>query len=1518
MEKYILYQMELFENLKNCEKNLRKTPKERIKKAYLETRLEQLETLWNDFKEGHKNIILKISKEEDRKLPYFKNEVFEAFEEMYISTKSMLKEMIVPFLKSSNNSQTTGVPDVNDSNKNCDIKLPIIKIPTFTGKYEEWQTFYDLFCSLIHNNEALSPVQKLHYLKSNLSGEPETMLRNFSITDANYEEAWCQLVKRYNNKRFNCNAILKILFTQKMITAESASHIKQLLDTTVTCLKALSNMAIDTRSWDIIINYLVILKLDSESMRQWEQHVSVKSELPTWSELQLYLESRFRSLEMIECIENKSRGKPNILSNDNNIITNFCEHIDSNSTLLATVQVLVESKNGNNHVIRALLDQGSQASFVTEATVQLLKLSRKSVSGWVSGVGEGQMRIKYMVSLCLKSRHNPESRVCVNAYVLRSLTTLLPTTKLHSPEWSDIEKLELADPGYTTPGRIDILLGAEVYSDVLLNGIMKHPTSNLLAQNTIFGWVLSGKICSPRNSARNTVSSLHIQLKDDDILKLFWEQENEPNIIKRRLSKEEERCEKIYDATTTRDKEGRFIVKLPFKTEHPSCQNGKLYEMAARRFMSLEKKLQSNQDFQREYIKVMQEYMDLKHMVEVDSQHIDNQNAVYLPHHGVLREDKTTTKLRIVFDASCKGVNGFSLNDDLLVGPKLQQDLRHILMRWRTHKICITADIIKRYRMVRVAEEDTDFQRLLWRSTPDEQLRHYKLLRLTFGTACAPYLAVKSLQRLADDAEFKYPEAAKIIKNDFYIDDLLTGCETEDEAIEIYNNMNKLLNSGGFDLQKWSSNNQNVLKYIGENKRDDHELPLKINSLVKVLGVIWNRDTDNFEYTLNLAETKQPITKRQILSNIAKLYDPLGWLAPVVVIAKIIIQKLWKSGLEWDDTVQGSLLAEWLNFRENLIHIKEITIPRSLHFSRTSSVELHVFADASLLAYGAVVYIRVVKDEKVFVNLITAKTKVAPIDKQISIPRLELCSAALAAKLIFETAQVMNIPKVNLHAWSDSTIVLAWLKGGPGRWNTFVSNRVSDILNILDYEQWGHVASEVNPADCTSRGLQASELVNHTLWWKGPTWLSTRSMKLNYLEIDDTQEEEKVKTLTVLVESEQDLIWTKFSDLSKMLRIISYCKRWLNVIRRKDKKQSESKFVTLNEINKTLENCIKQVQGIEFKNEIKQLKSRGCVSKGSKIRNLCPIFDEIGILRVGGRIQQSKVPYDTQHPIILPAKSHFSRLLIMNAHKKTLHGGPQMMLNYIRSKYWILRAKGQVKKYYRECVTCIRYSKKTTQQLMGQLPEVRLKPSRPFSSAGVDYTGPINIRFSPGRGAKAYKGYICVFICMVTRAIHLEAVTDLTTNGFVAAFRRFTARRGHCSNIYSDNGTNFVGADKQLQNMFKSAKSSTPGELAELLTLERTTWHFIPPHAPNFGGLWEAGVRSMKVHLRRVIGDTTLTYEELTTVLTQVEACLNSRPLTILSDDPNDPLLLTPGHFLIESLQTVSRTLCQGCGDFFW
>ncbi|CAH2084595.1 unnamed protein product [Euphydryas editha] len=1030
MEALLSLQDELYDNLMKAERNFKKTSKERIKRQYLETRLELLEQLFKDFKDGHKEV---VARAKGKKESYFTEGKYEIFEELYVQYKSSLREALQQFLPSVTELPSPAV--YNSANNNCsDIKLPRIQLPTFEGRYEEWPTFYDMFSSLIHNNKNISSVQKLHYLKSNLSGEALNLLSNFSTTDANYEEAWKQLVRRYNNKRYNCNAVMRTLFGTKKIQTESANAIRSLLDTTSTCLKSLENLGISTESSyaNASVVYLVVSKLDTESVKQWEQQLNMKcDELPTWIQLRDYLEYRFRTLEMIDTNgnraaqqsksaaksksfhaslekdkENKSKSKQecpmcheihylnqckrfnlmtpkqrqdfvqtsklcfNCLSSthavvkcrqsfsckkcgrrhhtmlhferenqepasslekaaaasssepkqdrasttrgDTHITTTFSRgELQPNSVLLATAKVKVFRSNGFKHIIRALLDQGSQASFVSESTVQLLGLVRKPVSGWVSGLGDGRMRIKNTVTLRLESRHNPASYILVNAYVLHSLTSLLPSTNVSTSKWLEIDKLPLADPTYSTPGRIDILLGAEVYSEILLDGVMKHPDCNLIAQNTVFGWILSGRVSKGyRTIAGDNLISMHVHMKEDELLKRFWEMEDEPNLIKKEMTNSEKVCEDFFDSTTVRDDEGRFIVRLPFATDDPKCQYGNTEVRAVKRLENLERKLSKDLKLREEYNRVMSEYLSMDHMRLVSESELQKSKAVYLPHHAVVREDKDTTKVRVVFDASSKGDNSVSLNDELLVGPRLQQDLRHILMRWRHHKVCIVADIIKMYRMVRVADKDTDFQRIVWRFDPSEPIKRYKLLRLTFGTACAPYLAVKVLHRLAELEEKRYPLAAAITKQCYYMDDLMTGSDTVSEAIKIYEEMNELMRSGGFELQKWNSNNERFLERIGKNESSERQT-IKLNDLIKVLGLSWNRKNDNFEYVINLPEPKDFVTKRQVLSEVARLYDPLGWIAPVVVNAKILIQKLWKSGFEWDDCLTDEILDEW-------------------------------------------------------------------------------------------------------------------------------------------------------------------------------------------------------------------------------------------------------------------------------------------------------------------------------------------------------------------------------------------------------------------------------------------------------------------------------------------------------------------------------------------------------------------------------------------------------------------------------
>ncbi|XP_011707966.1 PREDICTED: uncharacterized protein LOC105462815 [Wasmannia auropunctata] len=316
-----------------------------------------------------------------------------------------------------------------------------------------------------------------------------------------------------------------------------------------------------------------------------------------------------------------------------------------------------------------------------------------------------------------------------------------------------------------------------------------------------------------------------------------------------------------------------------------------------------------------------------------------------------------------------------------------------------------------------------------------------------------------------------------------------------------------------------------------------------------------------------------------------------------------------------------------------------------------------------------------------------------------------------------------------------------------------------------------------------------------------------------------------------------------------------------------------------------------------FKQDISNLAAQRPLQKSSLLVALNPYLDAHGILRAGGRLRHSHLPEAVKHPILL--RSHpFLTLLIEHHHLRTMHGGPQLTLTSLRAEYWILRARATVRVVLHKCVRCARESAKIATELMGDLSEMRVnRVSRAFIHTGVDYAGPIAIRIAPGRGHKSHKAYIALFICLTTKAIHLELVSDYTASTFIAAYHRFISRRGRLQRLYSDNGTTFHGADREMSEAhFKAIRAPN---FLNTLASEKTSWHFIPPAAPHFGGLWEAGVRSFKHHLKRCIGTHTLTYEELTTVLCRIEACLNSRPIAATSEDIDDYNALTPGHFLI-------------------
>nr|CAH7744291.1 unnamed protein product [Callosobruchus chinensis] len=883
----------------------------------------------------------------------------------------------------------------------------------------------------------------------------------------------------------------------------------------------------------------------------------------------------------------------------------------------------------------------------------------------------------------------------------------------------------------------------------------------------------------------------------------------------------------------------------------------------------------------------------------------DSSDGIYyhIPHHFVTKEKSLTTSLRVVFDASCKTTSGHSLNDFLLVGPTIQQDLLSIILRFRTHRYILAGDITKMYRQILIHPDDRKLQRICWRDNTFDPIDIYELNTVTYGTASASFLAIRCLHEIAHIHENEFSTASQVILKDFYVDDLLTGGDTLEYLIKLYHDIDFILKDGGFALNKWVSNHPALINHITTDKPESI-INIGTDEETHSLGLLWLSKQDHLSFQINFELTDRPSTKRSVLSTIARIFDPLGILGPIVIKAKIILQNIWKLHLGWDESLPLSLHTEWQNMYNSLAHINDIRVNRNVLCDNPKRIELHGFADSSEKAFGACIYIRSVDESgRIYVNLFCAKSRVAPV-KPVTIPRLELCAALLLAQLY---DKVISSWKGNIdavHLWSDSTVTLGWLRGSPHQWKVFVANRVSEIQTLTKIEFWHYVNTHDNPADIVSRGINPESIVNCRLWWQGPIWLSETDdfwpMPSTESNLDACQlEARKSPTAIACFHSVDEIkIFERYSSLYKLYRVVAFMLRFkFNCTT----KQKLTGSLNVEELNNARNLLIKSAQLQSFPNEIVNLKTKKPIKKG-KLLKLNPYLDSHDILRVGGRLKYSDLPFEQKHPIILDSKHPLSQLLVATEHIRLLHAGPQLLLANIREKYWILGGRNLVRRVTHSCVTCFRVKPNDSRYIMGDLPKERVTPCRPFLNAGIDFCGPFSIKDKKTRKYNVTKGYVCLFVCMATKALHLELATELTSEAFLACLHRFFARRGKSLHLYTDNGSNFIAANKELRNFLKHNSNKFNDSLGR----DDITWHFMPPRAPHFGGLWESGVKTIKYHLKRVIGMTTLTYEEFYTILTQVEACVNSRPLFPMSSEPEDPLPLTPGHFLIgEPLTSV-------------
>ncbi|XP_058817603.1 uncharacterized protein LOC131680903 [Topomyia yanbarensis] len=970
---------------------------------------------------------------------------------------------------------------------------------------------------------------------------------------------------------------------------------------------------------------------------------------------------------------------------DSSVLSATCSsRIPTPRVLLATAMITIKDDAGVSITARALLDSGSQCNFVSRRLCQRFKLHQNRVQVPVVGIGQSEIMAKYEVQLTISSRTQDFTK-SLALLVLPKITVKLPISDIDINGWNIPTHLKLSDSEFNRSKPVDLILGGGSFFDFFSVGQSIELGERLPKLiDSVFGWVVAGEYNtlsynSPRVCNTATTATL------EELLPRFWSCEEIG--LAERMSPQEARCEEQFSSTVKRALDGRYIVTLP-KDEKVIAKLGESKETAFKRLQGLERRLGKDPILRKRYDEFLMEYLKLGHMKKVNVNEDCQINRVFLPHHPVVKESSTTTKVRVVFDASCKTATGISLNDGLVAGPVIQDDLRSIIFRCRTRQIMVIADVEKMFRQVIVASDDRWLQNILWRFDSKEPPSTYELTTVTYGTKPAPYLATRALQQLTIDEAHKYPLTSKSAREDVYMDDLISGADDMDSASELCRQLVSMMDKGGFHLRKWASNCPAALQDIPKEDMaiQNTAVELDPDPEVRTLGLIWLPSSDSLKLHFNvpLVEVTERLTKRKVLSIIAALFDPLGLVGATVTMAKLFMQLLWtlpgenSDRLEWDDFLPAAVELNWRRFHAQLPALAGIRIARCVMLPKMIEQEIHVFCDASEKAYGACLYLKSVDESgQVMVSLMASKSRVALLKSQ-SLPRLELCGALIAAEL-FDKVRAATRFEGRVYFWTDSTTVLQWLKSVPTTWTTFVANRVSKIQSLTETARWCHVPGIQNPADLISRGMFPEELVLSMLWWHGPSWVNEPSKWPDQPKLPKTQsiEAERKRTVVALGVVEDGDFYIRyfqsFSNYTDLIRKTAYwCRYFKNLKNKVDGTNLQVGFLTSEELKQAEWTLIRRIQQAAFEGEWKMLQKGEGVSRSSRIKWFNPfISKEDQVIRVGGRLTHSRQTEEAKHPAVLPARHHFTRLLLLHYHQRLLHAGPQLLLA-TSSSLWVI------------------------------------------------------------------------------------------------------------------------------------------------------------------------------------------------------------------------------------------------------
>ena len=1178
------------------------------------------------------------------------------------------------------------------------------------------------------------------------------------------------------------------------------------------------------------------------------------------------------------------------------------------TTLLQVVQVTIVGKHGKTRNVCALLDPGSQTSLVTEAVVEELGLEGEQQTlrlRNVEGSGSQQRTKKLHLDLITDGEESYPVQV-PEAFSVKEINLTVPHFPLK--QWRHVQGLKLPD---CRGRKVELLLGANVIEAVLQLEVRTGNPGDPVAIRTVFGWTLTGSVTGLVPGHVRDVMLIHRASEEATLctaVKEWWSTESFGSMFEGQESRSQEdtRAQAILDKTTKRQ-DGHYEVGLLWKQKGLKMPDNQ--RMAEKRLQSLERSLSRDPARAAAYEEVLMGYVTKNHARKIPPEELSvpSQKRWLLPHHAVV--NPTKSKVRVVFDAAAQFA-GTSLNDALLTGPDLLRNLVGVLLRFREERVALVADVEQMFHQVRVREEDQPALSFLWRNLDQKKPPDvYQMMVVIFGAKCSPTLANHVLLRTAEEHQVDTAEsraAVSAVRNNFYMDDLLVSVKDAETAKRLQKEVTEIVAKGGFRLTKWTSSSEEVLQQIPEEDRSAAGLDLAClgQGTQRALGCVWRPASDVLGVQVATADV--PATKRGVLSKLSMIFDPLGVVSPFVLRAKLLVQHLWRMKHDWDCQLSGDMLTAWESWLSEMPHLEAIEIPRCYKTGvpRASEVtrrELHIFCDASEQAFGAVAYLRMsCADGTHSASFVMSRTRLAPL-KQLTIVRLELQAAVLGVRLAKFIKRELACSLDETCLWTDSTVVLMFLQNESRRFHTFVANRISEIQDSSEAGQWRHVPGELNPADVCSRGTSGPGLQKCSVWWSGPVFLTQDREEWPSEEVTEctlSADDAEVKTTREAVFAAQSsdgplVDPSRYSSWMKYKRTVAWVLRFS-----KNARQSESSGnrlggpLTASEVQAAEDFTLRESQRATYPAELKAVVSGSRLPEDSTLLHLTPYVDERGLLRARGRLHNAPLPETCRHPVLIGKDEDIIRLIVTDAHKRALHSGLEHTLCEVRLQYWIPRARSTVRKILYRCAHCRNRRAQPQTPMMADLPESRFDMSRPYACVGLDYCGPLTVK----KFRKTEKRYILLITCLATRALHLELVSSMDTDGFLMALRRFIARRGRPRVIWSDNGSNLVAGEKELRSCLDTWNQA---QITDALSQRQIEWRFNPPTASHMGGIWERLVASVKRALLVVLGNQVVAEDVLHTVLVETEFTLNSRPLTYVSSDISDPEPLTPNHFVL-------------------